>query len=314
MTYSQVTHEERYHIQALRRSGLWPAAIAREIGRDRSTVVRELRRNAGWHKFYEADRAQAKAVTRRSVSRRNRRISPRHWRDVVRLLEADWSPAQAAGRLRKERQLRISASTIYSYVWLDRATGGHLYRFLRHGGKRRAPYGSRRDAPRRFRGRSIDTRPPHIAHRRRRGHWEIDTMAGPGRAALLTVVERKTGFVLIGKLRSRTAADAAKRVLALMRAHRRKIRTITADNGAEFADHRRIERLTGVRFYFTNPYHAWERGTNENTNGLIRQYWPKGHDFTHITQYDCNTIAKKLNSRPRKRLNWRTPEECYANS
>jgi len=312
MTYSQVTLEERYHIQALRRAGLSKTAIARRTGRDRSTIGRELQRNAGWHQLYEADRAQAKADARRSVSRRNRRIAPRQWRDITRLLEAEWSPAQIAGRLRREGLLRICHSTIYNYVWLDRVTGGGLYRFLRHGGKRRARYGSRAASTGRIRGRSIDTRPAHIDRRRRLGHWEIDTMAGPGSAGVITLVERKTGFVVIGKVRSRTAADAATRTLALIRAHRRQMRTITADNGAEFADHRRIERLTGVRFYFTHPYHAWERGTNENTNGLIRQYWPKGQDFTHLTQYECNAVAHRLNTRPRRRLAWRSPEECYA--
>lgn len=314
MTYSQVTHEERYHIQALQRSGLRPAAIGREIGRDRSTITRELRRNAGLRNWYDADRAQAKAETRRSVSRRNRRITPQNWADITRLLEAEWSPEQIAGYLRRFGLLRIHHGTIYNYVWLDRAAGGELCRLLRQGGQRRVRYG--RHAPRgpRHGGRSIDMRPVHVLRRRRLGHWEIDTMVGPGSAGVITLVERKTGYVLIGKVRSRNAADVTRRAIALIRAHRRKVRTITADNGSEFAGHRRIERLTGVRFYFAHPYHAWERGTNENTNGLVRRYWPKGQSFSHITQYDCNTVAHKLNTRPRKRLAWRTPEECYAKS
>lgn len=314
MTYSQVTHEERYHIQALRRSGLRPAAIARRIHRDRSTVMRELRRNAGLRNWYDADRAQAKADVRRSESRRNRRLGPQQWRDVIRLLEAEWSPKQIAGYLRRFGQLRICHGTIYNHIWLDRAAGGELCRLLRQGGQRRVRYG--RQAPRgpRHGGRSIDTRPVHVLRRRRLGHWEIDTMVGPGSAGVITLVERKTGYVLIGKVRSRNAADVTRRAIALIRAHRRKMLTITADNGTEFAGHRRIEQLTGVRFYFAHPYRAWERGTNENTNGLIRQYWPKGQDFSHITQYDCNAVARKLNTRPRERLHWRTPEECYAQS
>ena len=312
MTYSQVTHEQRYHIQALRRSGLCPAAIAREIHRDRSTVVRELRRNGGPRNAYDADRAQAKAETRRSVSCRNRRIGPQQWADITRLLEAEWSPEQIAGYLRRVGLLRIHHGTIYNYIWLDRAAGGQLCRLLRQGGRRRVRYG--RHAPRgpRLGGRSIDMRPLHILRRRRLGHWEIDTMVGPGSAAVITLVERKTGYVLIGKVRSKNAADVTRRTIALIRAQRRTMRTITADNGTEFAGHRRIEHLTGVRFYFAHPYHAWERGTNENTNGLIRRYWPKRQNLSHITQYDCNTIAHKLNTRPRKRLAWRTPEECYA--
>jgi transposase, IS30 family len=314
MTYSQVTHEERYHIQALRRSGLRPAAIARRLHRARSTVIRELRRNAGLRKWYDADRAQARAEVRRSESRRNRRIGPQQWRDVMRLLEAEWSPKQIAGYLRRFGQLRICHGTIYNHIWLDRAAGGELCRFLRRGGRRRIRYGRRTPRGPRLGGRSIDTRPLRILRRRQLGHWEIDTMVGPGPAAVITLVERKTGYVLIGKVRSKSAADITRRAIALIRAHKHKMRTITADNGTEFAGHRRIEQLTGVRFYFAHPYRAWERGTNENTNGLIRQYWPKGQDFSRITQYDCNAVARKLNTRPRERLNWRTPEECYAQS
>lgn len=314
MTYPQVTLEERYHIQSLRRSGLRPSAIAREIKRHRSTVTRELQRNVGLNNWYDADRAQAKADVRRTVSRRNRRISPQQWKDIRRLLEAEWTPEQIAGHLRTCGQVRICHGTIYNYIWLDRAAGGELCRHLPQGGRRRVRYGRRAPRGPRHGGRSIDTRPLHILRRRRLGHWEIDTMVGPGPAAIITLVERKTGYVLIGKVRSKHAADVTRRAIALIRAHRRKMRTITADNGSEFAGHRRIERLTGVRFYFAHPYHAWERGTNENTNGLIRRYWPKGTSFTHITQYDCNAIAHKLNTRPRKRLGWRTPEECYAKS
>jgi len=313
MTYPQVTLEERYHIQSLRRSGLRPAAIARAIERHRSTVTRELERNVGLNNWYDAARAQAKADVRRAVSRRNRRISLQQWKDIRRLLEAEWSPEQIAGHLRTFGQVRICHGTIYNYIWLDRAAGGELCRYLPHGGRRRVRYGRHAGRTKWIRGRSIDTRPTYIMRRRQLGHWEIDTMVGPGPEAILTLVERKTGYVLIGKVRSKSAADVTRRAIALIRAHRRKMRTITADNGTEFAGHRRIERLTGVRFYFAHPYHAWERGTNENTNGLIRRYWPKGQSFSHITQYDCNALAHRLNTRPRKRLGWRTPEDCYAN-
>ncbi len=313
MTYSQVTLGERYHIQALRRTGLRPAAIARAIGRHRSTVVRELRRNAGLRNWYDAHRAQAKTDVRRSWSRRNQRIGLRQWRSIIGYLKQEWSPEQIAGRLRRLGQLRICHSTIYDYIWRDHATGGELFRLLRHRGERRARYGSRTQVARRILGRPIDSRPPSIDRRGRVGHWEADTIAG-GRtpAGALTLVERKTGYVLIGALRSRTAAAFARRAIALIRAQPRKVRTITADNGSEMVGYRRIEQLTGVRFYFANPYHAWERGTNENTNGLVRQYWPKRRSLSHLTQRNCNAIARRLNTRPRKRLRYLTPEECYA--
>jgi IS30 family transposase len=310
MTYSQITQDERYQIQFYRRNGLSAAAIGRAIGRHRSTVLREVRRNAGLRNWYDAGHAQARADRRRHWSRRNQRLSGHDWGRVVRLLKADWSPEQIAGRLRRTGQLRISHSTIYKAVWHDRAQGGELYRWLRHGGRRRARYGSRTHRAR-ILGRPLEQRPRCVEQRKQLGHWEVDTIAGGRKLAALTLVERKTGFVVIGALRSGTAADLARRAITVIRAQQRKVRTITADNGSEMANHRRIERLTGARFYFANPYHAWERGTNENTNGLVRQYWPKGESLEHITQYDCNAIARRLNTRPRKRLEYLTPKECY---
>jgi IS30 family transposase len=161
-------------------------------------------------------------------------------------------------------------------------------------------------------GRSIATRPASIARRARIGHWEIDTVLGVGsRDCIVSLVERKTGYVLIGKLAARTAAAYARRTIGLLQRQARPVRSITADNGSEGAGYRGIERRTGTRFYFATPYHAWERGTNENTNGLIRQYLPKGRSMAGLTQRDCTRIARHLNRRPRKRLGFRTPEECY---
>ena len=161
-------------------------------------------------------------------------------------------------------------------------------------------------------------KPPYngSAHQLRRdqvGHWEIDTMLGAGQAGpcILTLVERKTGYVVIGQLRARTTAEVNRRTTQLIRHQHRVVRTITADNGTEFHGYAAIEHATRARFYFATPHHAWERGTNENTNGLIRQYLPKKQSMAHLTQHDCNRIATKLNTRPRKRLGYRTPEECY---
>jgi len=143
------------------------------------------------------------------------------------------------------------------------------------------------------------------------GHWEADTVLGPGRPCLLSMVERKTGYVVLGKLQARTTAEVNPRATQLIRRQHRAVRTITADNGTEFHGYAAIEQATGTRFYFATPYHAWERGTNENTNGLIRQYLPKRQSMARLTQHDCNRIAKQLNTRPRKRLGYRTPEESY---
>jgi IS30 family transposase len=158
----------------------------------------------------------------------------------------------------------------------------------------------------------IGERPASIENRRRLGHWEIDTVMGKGdKDCIVTLVERKSGFTLIGKLADRTVSALNLRVLQLIQRNPSDFRTITADNGTEFHGYRAIEKATGVRFYFANPHHSWERGTNENTNGLIRQYLPKGESMAHITQWDCDQIAYRLNTRPRKRHAYKTPEECF---
>ena len=313
MTYPQITQEERYRIHGLRNLGWCPAAIAREVGRHRSTIGREFARNGRRPFGYDPYRADCRARLRRSWSRRNRRVTPREWACIVRYLQADWSPEQIAGRLRRLGHLRICHATIYNYIWQDRVAGGALYQLLRTGGRRRARYGSRSPRGSRILGRSIASRPARVETRQQLGHWEVDTIAGgPDRASALTLVERKTGYVLIGALRSKTAADFARRTIALVRAQGRKVRTITADNGSEMTGYRLIEQATTARFYFATPHHAWERGTNENTNGLIRQYLPKRKSMAGHTQRDCAEIARKLNTRPRKRLGYLTPEECYA--
>lgn len=161
--------------------------------------------------------------------------------------------------------------------------------------------------------RPITARPAAVARRARVGHWEIDTMLGAGQAGacILTLVERKTGYVLIGQLQERTTAEVNRRATQLIRRQPRAVRTITADNGTEFHGYTAIEHATRARFYFATPHHAWERGSNENTNGLIRQYLPKRKSMASLSQHDCNRIATQLNTRPRKRLRYRTPEECY---
>ncbi len=314
MTYRQITLEERYTIALLRKQGRRRAEIARHLGRHRSSVSRELRRNASpWDDSYRPSKAQEQANGRRSRSRRNRRFEGREWDRVEALLREDWSPEQVSGRLRESRQLSISHETIYRYVWEDRKLGGSLYRHLRCATKKRRKRYGRYDSRGRLAGkRAIGERPASVETRRVMGHWEIDTVMGVGNDdCIVTLVERVSGYVLIGKLKAKTMKEAAKRTIALVRKHPEKFHTITADNGTEFHSYGKIESATGVEFYFATPHHAWERGTNENTNGLIRQYLPKRTSMAHVTQHDCKRIAKKLNTRPRKRLNYQTPEERF---
>lgn len=314
MSYQQITSEERYRISALRQEGYRPAAIARRLGRHRSSVSREIRRNSsrfdGW---YRPSQAQERANGRRSRSRRNRRFGSRDWRLVESLLQRRWSPEQVAGRLRKNGMLSISHETIYRHVWDDRARGGQIARYLRCAGKKRRKRYGRYDSRGRLAGkRHISERPAAVERRRAVGHWEIDTVLGNGNNhCIVTIVERATGYVLIGKLASRTVADLTRRTIQLIRQHPGEFRTITADNGTEFHGYKRIERATGVKFYFATPHHSWERGTNENANGLIRQYLPKRTSFAQVTQRQCSTIARDLNRRPRKRYEYDTPEERF---
>jgi IS30 family transposase len=314
MCYRQITREERYVLAALRGQRLTATAIAQELGRHRSTVWREVRRNATHHDGgYRPELADTYARGRRSTSRRNQRVTLEDLALVAALVWEQWSPEQAAGWLRTFEKRRISHETIYRYIWADKRLGGQLYTHLRGARKRRRKRYGRYDSRGRLAGkRPISARPAAVETRAQLGHWEADTMVGPGRPCILSVVERKSGYVMIGKLPARTTAALNRRAIRLIRAQRQPVRTITADNGTEFHDYAAIEQATAVQFYFATPYHAWERGTNENTNGLIRQYLPKRQSMARLTQHACNRIAAKLNHRPRKRLGYRTPEECYA--
>lgn len=278
-----------------------------------SAIYREVRRNAA--KFDGAYRpffAGEKANGRRRRSRRNRRYAPEHFAVIERLLREDYSPEQVVGRLRLEGVEVMSHETIYLHIWADRAHGGTLWRHLRGARKlKRKRYG-RYDSRGRLAGKRMITERPAIVERRARlGDWEIDTVHGRGKPGTLTVVERKSGLVRVGKLARLGAQETLERATTLLRHEPHPIRTITSDNGSEFHIYKQLERRLGTRFYFATPHHAWERATNENTNGLLRQYLPKGTCLRALTQPQCNVIAERLNNRPRLRLGFRTPNEVY---
>ncbi len=282
MNYRQLNAEERSALATLKRLGWSVLEIARELGRHRSTSARERQRNAAPHDgWYRAGRAHERAVARRRRSRRNSQFDRAAWARVEALLREEWSPEQVAGYLRRHGELEISHATIYRHVWLDLRRGGSLHLHLRCAQKQcRKRYG-RRDSRGRLAGkRMIGSRPAAVETRRQPGHWEIDTVMGQSLGessdCILTLVERKSGCVLIGKLRARTVEQASLATLGLMRRHPGKFRTITADNGTEFHGYAQIEGSSRVRFYFATPHHSWKRGTNENTNGLIRQHHPEG--------------------------------------
>ncbi len=317
MTYRQLTPEERYMLAALRRQGLNPSQIARSLSRHRSTVCREISRNSTRADGrYRAFTAQERTNGRRSRSRRNLRFTVADFALVDELLCRQWSPEQVCGHLARQGQLSISHETIYRHIWRDKKAGGLLYTHLRTARKRRRKrYGAYDSRGRLADKRMISDRPAEVETRQRVGHWEADTVIGAGsKDCILTLVERKTGLVLIGKLADRTANSLRQRIVRLIHRHPGKYETVTTDNGTEFHDYHRIEKLTGMTFYFARPYHSWERGSNENANGLIRQYLPKGMSMAGLSQQQCNSIARKLNQRPRKRLGFRTPLECFNES
>ena len=317
MKYRQLNAEERSALAALRSVGLNQAEIARELGRHRSTVGRELRRNAAPHDGrYRARRADQRAHARRYRSRRNSQFGWEEWARVEELLREEWSPEQVSGHLGRSGELAISHESIYRHVWRDLQAGGTLHAHLRCARKQcRKRYG-RHDSRGRLAGkRMIGERPAVVERRSRMGDWEIDTVMGESLGessdCILTLVERQSGYVLIGKLAARTAAESNRALLELLARHPGRVKTITADNGTEFHWYGQVEAVSAVKFYFATPHHSWERGTNENTNGLIRQYLPKGQTMKKVTQSECDLIAEQLNNRPRKRHGYKTPNQCF---
>ena len=311
--YVQLTLEERCTLAALRGRGMGVVEMAKERGRHRSTIHREVGRNQAAHDGrYRAVRAQEHAVARRSRSRRNLRFGRVEMRKVERLLQRRWSPEQVSGHLKRSGELSISHERIYQQVWRDWRAGGTLHTHLRGARKRRRKRYGRNDSRGRLGGkRAIGERPASVEKRARMGHWEIDTVLGSDKECVVTLVERKSGYVLIGKLLARTVEQTSGRTLQLMKRHPGRFLTITSDHGTEFHGYEQIEAESGVKFYFATPYHSWERGTSENTNGLIRQYLPKGKSLAKLTQKECDAIAEKLNNRPRKRHAYKTPNQCF---
>jgi transposase, IS30 family len=314
MAYHQITPDERYTLAVLRKQGCSDAEMARLLGRHRSTIGREFRRNATRHDgAYRPSKAQEHANARRWTPRRNSRFGPTQWALVDSLLREKFSPEQISGWLKRFGLLEISHESIYLHVWRDKHRSGQLWRHLRQPFKRRKRYNSYERRGHVSGKRLISQRPMAVEQRREIGHWEMDTVIGTGdNHCILSLAERVLGLVLIGKLTRRNVAALNARLIELVQAHPDLFKTITADNGSEFHGFEEVERLTGVPIYFATPYHSWERGTNENTNGLIRQYLPKRTSMKHLTQADCNAIACALNNRPRKRLGFHTPLESLS--
>ena len=310
MTYTQLTREQRYQIYALMKAGLCQTEIAKVIGVHKSTISRERRRNRGL-RGYRPKQAHHFAEIRRAKTARAR-ISPDTWILVEGLLREDWSPEQISGWLVSEFQITVSHESIYQFILKDKRLGGNLYLHLRCKKKRRKRYGSTSHRGQLLNRVSIDQRPAIVDTRSRIGDWELDTIIGKGhKQAIVSLTERKSRLTLLAKVKRKTAELTSRSIRRLLEPIASKVFTLTSDNGKEFARHQEIATSLQANFYFAHPYSSWERGLNENTNGLIRQYFPKKHDFTTITEKDISMVINKLNNRPRKCLGFKTPNQVF---
>jgi transposase, IS30 family len=309
--YSQLTQGLRYQIEILKKAGKNQKDIAGLVKVSPSTICRELQRNTG-KRGYRPKQAQRKAETRRKLAVKPLKMTLA----VIDLIEAklsiNWSPEQISGWLKAEKGLSISHERTYQHIWADKLNGGSLYKHLRHSGKKRKQYGSK-DKRGQIRNRiSIDDRPLIVGEKTRLGDWEIDTVIGKNhQGALVTIVDRVSKLTLIKKVPSKHADIVAEATITLLRPYLDRALTITADNGKEFAGHEKIKVALAAEVYFAHPYSSWERGLNENTNGLIRQYFTKGSSFGNITDKDVDGVMEKLNHRPRKTLNYKTPHAVF---
>jgi IS30 family transposase len=308
--YTQLTREQRYQIHALLKTGQRHTRIATVVGVHTATISRELRRNRGL-RGYRPHQAHRLAQGRQATKLRPRFAQPA-WPQVETLLRQAWSPEQISGRLTREHGRTISHEWIYQYIYRDKRAGGDLHRALRCQKARRKRYGTYSRRGRIANQVSIAERPAVVTARQRIGDWEGDTVIGKGhRGALVTLVERKSKYTVLQAVRQKTATAVRTAVVRGLWPHRAHVQTITYDNGREFSDHAGMARALDARIYFAHPYASWERGVNENTNGLIRQFFPKDRDLTRVGTHHLTAVMDNLNHRPRKTLDFRTPYEVF---
>jgi len=314
MGYHQLTTRERYLIVEHKSMGLSMREIGRMLCRSAATISRELRRNACVSDGrYRVEKADSYARARRWRSRQGSQFKAGEVEVVHELLGRKWSPEQISGRLRKRRRLRIGTSTIYRWLAQDKAKGGRSWLQTRQLSRRYRKGYRVSDSRGKMSGkRPLSERPEAANDRSEVGHLEGDTVMGKdGRHCLLTLVDRMTRKTRILKLPARQAAEVNRALIREVRSGGLIMKSLTLDNGTEFHGFKELEDKLAIKVYFAQPYHSWERGTNENTNGLIRQYLPKGSCFKALTQRHCDRIERELNDRPRKVLGFSTPNEAH---
>lgn len=312
MNYNQLTENERYQIYSLKKAGHSQKEIAELLERSPSTICREIARNAGL-RGYRPKQAHQLAQTRRQEADKARKVTDEVRGMVETLIRQELSPQQVVDYLFRQKGISLHHETVYQLIYTDKAEGGDLYRHLRIVSKPyRKRYGSY-DTRGKIKNRvSIDERPAVVDNGNRIGDWEGDTIIGKGRkSALLTLVERKTLYTVIARLTGKRADLLAETALSALSSMKDKVKTITLDNGLEFAQHETIAEGVDADIYFAHPYASWERGINENTNGLIRQYFPKGTDFNKVTEEEIEFVMNRLNNRPRATRGKRSPNELF---
>lgn len=310
--YKHLTRDNRYFIEVLLRKNKSQAEIARLLEVNASSISNEIRRDGMTRATYCSDRAQAHADSSRPPSPR---AKPEElWKLVDSLLVgSQWSPEQISGHLARNTAHRVCHETVYLHIYADKALGGTLFHHLRQSHRKRKRRKNTKDMRGVLKHRvSIAERPPEVEEKTRLGDVEMDLVIGlPGGPALVTIVDRVSKFTLMALVASKDAGEVASVIHRLLKPYRGTIRTTTYDNGKEFAYHYILNDLLGIESYFAHPYHSWERGLNENTNGLIRQYFPKKSDFSKLTPEDVSRVQNLLNSRPRKTLAYATPNDIF---
>ena len=313
MSYKHLTLQERYLINAYRRVKT-QKEIAKMIGVHPSTVCRELKRGRGEignDYWVIQSHERAERLQREKSQNANFKRTEENGKLIEKYLLKQYSPEQIAATLKIKHQIFISCVTVYRHIYINRLAEGDLYKQLRHKGKRRTKYGSKRKS--RIKDRvSIHKRPEIVEEKKRIGDFEIDTIIGKGKkGAIVTMVDRKSMYLKLSIPCSKNSKIVANEIKRLLYPYKKKIHTITTDNGLEFAQHKNVSKTLKCDFYFCDPYSSWQRGLNENVNGLIRQYIPKGTNFENITKQQIVEIENRLNHRPRKTLGWKTPYEVF---
>lgn len=315
MIYKHLSYEQRVEIRALQKADLNQGQIAKLIGVDKTTISRELKRNTGL-KGYRPKQAHQRTLTRKQNARKHIRLTDEIIIYIKIFVGLDWSPEQISNWLRKNDFPFVSHETIYQFIIDDQKNGGLLYKHLRQGRRKRRKRIRTNDRRGQIPNRvSIDQRPDLINNKERIGDWEIDTIIGNNhKGAIVTAVERKTKFSCMKQVPKKEAALVASALIEMLKPYEPLVLSLTSDNGKEFSFHEKIAKELQLDFYFAHPYSSWERGLNENTNGLIRQYFPKKTSFINLDQDRLMEVQYKLNQRPRKSLDFETPESLFSNS